>query len=525
MVGAFFCRTSRGTVTEFCLVLKFFYVGTILAMTRVVFFLLLFFLPVLLFAQVIITEVMYDPEGADANAGGEWIEVRNAGSVAVNLTQWKFFENNVNHGIVADATPDVPSGGYAVIAEDISIFKNYFTNFSGLLFRASFSLNDSEALAMKENKDALPSDSVTYTSEWGAENDGNSLQKISSGWSAAAPTPGSENASNGAVENGGSSSSEAEEAENNNADNQSAEGQNSPASSGNEAIDVHTQIKVLVKERPRIVGVGVSFSLKGFVLGLDDEPIDNARYMWSLGDGARREGQNIAYTYQYPGEYVVILDGSSGQYADSVRFTVKVVPIQIIVANVGPKEDFYIELKNESQYEVDLGNWILISGSRNFRIPEKTFIISNKTLIFPPHVTSLSYADGTVALYYPDGKVSSMYIRGSLDISAAQTVALPMKQEVAPQKANIPETASEEKTEVAPYDAEIEDDMVTASVEPILNQSNSTFSLWFIGTLGLIGIALFGFLFMRRSTAPPLEPEEILAEEMEITEVKETKKD
>src|SRR3989344_1192178 len=106
-------------------------------------------------AEIVINEIMYDPKDADANAGGEWIEIKNTGSVSVNLTEWKFFEDDTNHGIVADGASEILPGAYAVISNDVASFKNYFTGFSKLLFKSSFSLNDGEKLAMKINKDTL----------------------------------------------------------------------------------------------------------------------------------------------------------------------------------------------------------------------------------------------------------------------------------------------------------------------------------------------------------------------------------
>ena len=85
---------------------------------------LVFLIPLFASAQVMITEIMYDPTDADAGSGGEWIEVRNTGAAAADLTQWIFFEAEVNHGITADGNAIVPPDGYAVISRDLSVLKN-----------------------------------------------------------------------------------------------------------------------------------------------------------------------------------------------------------------------------------------------------------------------------------------------------------------------------------------------------------------------------------------------------------------
>ena len=134
---------------------------------KYIFIIVSFVIPSFVFANVSIIEIMYDPKDTDASAGGEWIEIYNNGSAPLDLTTWLFFEANTNHGITADGISLVPPGGYAVISRDLTAFKNFFTEFSGLLFKASFSLNDGEKLAVKSDKEAIPSDEVTYTTEWG----------------------------------------------------------------------------------------------------------------------------------------------------------------------------------------------------------------------------------------------------------------------------------------------------------------------------------------------------------------------
>ncbi|MCG2698987.1 PKD domain-containing protein, partial [Candidatus Parcubacteria bacterium] len=72
-------------------------------------------------------------------------------------------------------------------------------------------------------------------------------------------------------------------------------------------------------DKTAIAGADVYFS--GKALGLKKEPLESARYLWNFGDGAISEGQNVKHVYKYPGEYIVILDISSGKYSASGRLT------------------------------------------------------------------------------------------------------------------------------------------------------------------------------------------------------------
>lgn len=136
-----------------------------------------------------ISEIMYDPLGGDDNH--EWIEIKNGTANSVDLSEWDFFEANTNHSLtLAQGNATVPAGGFAIIAEDAAQFLVDFPSFTGALFDSSFALaNTTETIAIKDGSGTIV-DEVTYSSEQGATNDGNSLQKAESGWIAATPNPG-----------------------------------------------------------------------------------------------------------------------------------------------------------------------------------------------------------------------------------------------------------------------------------------------------------------------------------------------
>ena len=72
-------------------------------------FSIFFFIPYILFAQIEITEIMYDLEGDDDGPDNkqrrEWIEIYNSGD-NIDLKDWKLYEAKTNHGI-----DSVPEGG------------------------------------------------------------------------------------------------------------------------------------------------------------------------------------------------------------------------------------------------------------------------------------------------------------------------------------------------------------------------------------------------------------------------------
>src|SRR3989338_1733500 len=148
---------------------------------------ILFLIPASLFANVEITEIMYDVPGSDT--GREWIEVRV--DTETDISNWKLFESGVNHKLIlAMGSPTFPAGGFVVIAGNTEKFLADFPTFSGTLLDSSFSLsNTGETLVMRNNT-GTTTDSISYSSSWGARGDGNSLQKDGSIWTYGPPTPG-----------------------------------------------------------------------------------------------------------------------------------------------------------------------------------------------------------------------------------------------------------------------------------------------------------------------------------------------
>lgn len=148
-------------------------------------------MPICAHAQVVITEIMYDlSEGSDS--GREWIEVYNAGSAGVRLTDLKIVENGSNHKITAVAGGDfVAAGTYAVIADNAAKFKSDFPAYAGTLFDSAFSLsNTGETLGVADSAGGSI-DVVSYTNA-SANGTGDSLQRNpgASVFEVGIPTPG-----------------------------------------------------------------------------------------------------------------------------------------------------------------------------------------------------------------------------------------------------------------------------------------------------------------------------------------------
>ena len=148
-------------------------------------------------ASVIINEIMYNPEGNDDDR--EWLELYNNGNETINLTGWKFYEENTPHRLILTQGGGlaIQPNEYLVIVQDIETFLQDYPNYSGKVLDSSFSLsNEGELLIITNSGEetfASIVDIFYYFSQYGADSNGMSLCKINNIWEECIPTPGNEN--------------------------------------------------------------------------------------------------------------------------------------------------------------------------------------------------------------------------------------------------------------------------------------------------------------------------------------------
>ena len=312
-------------------------------------------------ASVLINEVMYDLSGADT--GREWIEIYNDTDAPVDLSSYKFFEANTNHGLILNqGSVNITAKAYALIVDDPVKFKIDWPNFSGIIFDSSFSLaNTGENIGIKDESLNMV-DQYTYSSTFGGAGDGNSLQKISGNWVGALPTPGVANETASVPSNdlppdntpinntpetiGGSGQSNTEE-------------EIVPATvTAKPKIEPKIKTKILAN---KVTFTGFPVDLQAISTGLLGEIMHSGKYFWNFGDGNSKEINDdlkFSYVYAYPGEYSVSLEYYASYYSLTPEATskiiIKVVPMALSISRVGDAKDFFVEIANASNYDIDL---------------------------------------------------------------------------------------------------------------------------------------------------------------------------
>ena len=378
--------------------------------------LLLFLVPFLASANVVINEVMYDLEGSDTigSKGREWVEIFNDSSQEINLSGWKFNDGDsaTNHGLNEPAVQGlmaIPPNGYAILAVDASTFLSDHQNYNGTVIDilGVNSFNNAGAILKLINGSGNEANSINYDKSMGAAGDGNSLQLANGNWFSANPTPGTVNSGSSEsppVSSLSTSSQQDEDQTIGGSDNSYISPENSPKIKAYAGLD-------------KTIFVGANTEFRGQAFGLTDEPLDNARFLWTFGDGSSKDGQNITHTFRYPGEYTVVLNVSSGHYSASDVLLAKAIPNQVFISEVKTGEAGWIELENKLNKEIDISGSQLKADTKTFIFPQSSFIRPSAFLIISSDVSgiNLSGNKGAVELLYPGGfKADDFYYDGAL---------------------------------------------------------------------------------------------------------------
>jgi hypothetical protein len=109
----------------------------------------------------------------------------------------------------------------------------------------------------------------------------------------------------------------------------------------------------------------------------------NAKYTWTFGDGRSDIGKRVTHTYLFPGEYNVVLNVDALDKHAVSRTVVKVINPEVEIINIQKGVEGYVELRNNSTYEVNVGGWIIDAGSTKVEIARDTIITPNTSVKLP----------------------------------------------------------------------------------------------------------------------------------------------
>lgn len=361
-------------------------------------------------AQLVVSEIMYDLQ-TGADTGREWIEVFNASEDTIPITEWKVLEGGSNHSIAALQGGDtLPSGGYAIIADNPAKFLVDWPGYAGAVYDTVFSgglSNSGESISVGyvANGSFVATDSTTYTNANGGAGDGMSVQRATSdsaSFTGGAPTPGTGallvilglHVPSGTVEE--------QDTEQTATTTQS----NTTSTQGIVSSYVAPPEPLIYayagKDRDVIAGAdvvyeGQAYDKKGTWLSAS-----TTRFSWNFGDGNVGEGPQILHHFNVPGRYAVVLSVANATNAAAAKIAVNVHPVSIAMS----EKSNAIVLTNTSGFELDLTDWFFKSGDVLFRLPKNTTLLPHASAAFVASTTGVTDTRNAVLLY-PNGTLAS----------------------------------------------------------------------------------------------------------------------
>src|SRR3990167_3214770 len=125
-----------------------------------------------------------------------------------------------------------------------------------------------------------------------------------------------------------------------------------------------------------------------------------AQYRWAFGDGTGGSGERIEHRYPLPGRYVVVLTGTTGGGEAVSRTTVQIAAPQIAIerGNRMPDGTLILYIRNDSEYETNIGRWKAALGSSTESLAPDTIIPAHASV---PISISLPFGTGPFTLIAP----------------------------------------------------------------------------------------------------------------------------
>ena len=461
-------------------------------------------------ANLEITEVMYDPQGA--NTSHQWVEVYNNGSESIDLSSWFLADYDTSwhfRSISSDSTTILGSNSFAIIAKtsNLTDFKSKNPSLNGQLFKANITLGaESGKIGLSSDKKNIIG-GISYSSPM---DNGNSLQKIDGIWKEAVPTPGISNTDSGVNSTENTSGSTNDTTTSNTSISSSS---NTSKTSIAQTGEVKITTKII---SPSIVSAEIPFYVSSLTTTSKKETLISGRYVWNFGDGTSLETksqQEIEHTYNYPGEYVLNLSYFNNYFEKipvfTNRITIKVILADIVISSVGNGLDSFIEFENKSKYEIDISGFTIKGNSRDFIIPSGTIILPNHKLKFSSRITN-----------FTDNDISSVMV-----VNKAGDVVTTYPQKELPfikntSNYNISDNVLNKKSNISKNPRAINLNDLAAQAGDIDNPINYKSAYTWFGLLGIIAIGVAFVLITRKNVAstPDYLEKEIRAEDMAIIE-------
>lgn len=389
-----------------------------------------------------------------SSASREWIEIFNNSDQAYDITDHKFFEDDVRRSISTTSlatTFVLNAGEYALLVDDLAKFQASYPGYTGKVFRTtSFDLHDdSELLELRTSLSNWKTlDGICYKKENITLD--KSLNFSGTEFIIADETPGTGSltssansiyvtgACGGTTNTNNTSTTTSTTTESTTTDT-TVENFVSPSYFYRSYWPESERIYVSAGEN-RIGLVGGDIIFEGRAITGDKKSAPNTNFFWSFGDGETAEGKKVLHVYKYPGEYTVDLEGYNNGYKSNNRIYVKVVnsDLKIKIREIQNKSEVekVVEISNASKNEIDIGGYSIKTSGGEFEytktLPKILSILPNKSILLSQGTLNFATSTTKVALTFANGKEVAVFETVSKNGNNKNPLAKQVVQKISP---------------------------------------------------------------------------------------------
>jgi|TARA_Y100000031_G_C8250989_1_gene400559 PKD repeat protein len=351
--------------------------------------------------DVIINEIAW--MGTEISHNDEWIELHNNTEQNIDLTGWTLKATDGNPEITLNGP--IPSQGYFLLERTNDNSVSGIT--ADQIYTGALS-NSGENLELRDGTNNLI-DSIDALSGWPAGDNSakQTMEKVNSAWQTSLDAGGTPKAQN----SGGAETTPEDDEE------QPGEELIEESTSNGITTPASVNQPPLAETSPDITALVNQEIIFDGSLSSDPDN-DTLTFFWNFGDGATDTQEKVSHTYLYPGQYLVGLLVSDGEFSDLSMITVNIYNQSIVISEFmpnpeGPDADFeWIEIFNQSNQIANLSNWQLDDqegGSKPFIFPGHSLIGPEQFLVLTRPVTKLALNNDLdwVRLIYPDGSLAN----------------------------------------------------------------------------------------------------------------------
>lgn len=173
---------------------------------------------------------------------------------------------------------------------------------------------------------------------------------------------------------------------------------------------------------PRTVMQNQLVTYTGSVADIGDTIARSMVYRWNFGDTVTAQGREVQHRFTTPGTYALVVQAAYQDYVAESYVPITVLPYSL---SLSLTTDRKVRLHNDAAYPVDVSHFTLVSGTRVYTLPIRTYLEPRATLTLP--VTAGVLATEQPTLYDAVGTVQARV--------ATPTPAAPSMVAAAPQPA------------------------------------------------------------------------------------------